>query len=292
MNKLHCGRSSGISTLRGNRVVCIPRNRRTFAVRAAVGDVLLEVKGLEAEVAATGQQILKGVNLTLKEGEIHAIMGKNGSGKSTLSKVLVGHPDYEVIGGSALYKGKDLFELAPEERSHAGLFLSFQSPVEIPGVSNVDFLRIATNARRKALGLSEFDPLEFYAFVMPKLESLNMDPAFLNRNVNEGFSGGEKKRNEILQLACLEADCAILDEIDSGLDIDALRDVATAVNGLKVERPNLGILMVTHYKRLLDNIKPDKVHIMQDGKIVTTGDIGLVDKLEEGGYKVLSSVDA
>lgn len=292
MSKLNCGYRAGISSLRGSRVSCIPRNRRSFAVRAAVGDVLLEVKGLEAEVAATGQQILKGVNLTLKEGEIHAIMGKNGSGKSTLSKVLVGHPDYEVTGGSALYKGKDLFELAPEERSHAGLFLSFQSPVEIPGVSNVDFLRIATNARRKALGLSEFDPLEFYANVMPKLDSLNMDPAFLNRNVNEGFSGGEKKRNEILQLACLEADCAILDEIDSGLDIDALRDVATAVNGLKVERPNLGILMVTHYKRLLDNIKPDKVHIMQDGQIVTTGDISLVDKLEEGGYKVLSSVDA
>jgi len=292
MNKLHCGHSAGISTLRGNRIVCIPRSRRRFAVRAAVGDVLLEVKSLEAKIAATGQQILKGVNLTLKEGEVHAIMGKNGSGKSTLSKVLVGHPDYEVTGGSALYKGKDLFELAPEERSHAGLFLSFQSPVEIPGVSNIDFLRIATNARRKALGLSEFDPLEFYAFVMPKLESLNMDPAFLNRNVNEGFSGGEKKRNEILQLACLEADCAILDEIDSGLDIDALRDVATAVNGLKVERPNLGILMVTHYKRLLDYILPDKVHIMQDGKIVTTGDMSLVDKLEEGGYKVLSSVDA
>jgi Fe-S cluster assembly ATP-binding protein len=292
MNKVHCGQSAGISTLRGNRIVCIPRARRSFAVRAAVGDVLLEVKGLEAKIAATGQQILKGVNLTLREGEVHAIMGKNGSGKSTLSKVLVGHPDYEVIGGSALYKGKDLFVLEAEERSHAGLFLSFQSPVEIPGVSNIDFLRIATNARRKALGMSELDPLEFYAFVMPKLESLNMDPAFLNRNVNEGFSGGEKKRNEILQLACLEADCAILDEIDSGLDIDALRDVATAVNGLKVERPNLGILMVTHYKRLLDYIKPDKVHIMQDGKIVTTGDMSLVDKLEEGGYKVLSSVDA
>lgn len=292
MSTAHCGRISGISSLRGNRIACTARTRRSLAVRAAVGDVLLEVNNLEAKITVTGQQILKGVNLTLREGEVHAIMGKNGSGKNTLSKVLVGHPDYEVIGGSALYKGKDLFELEPEERSHAGLFLSFQSPVEIPGVSNIDFLRIATNARRKALGLSELDPLEFYAFVMPKLESLNMDPAFLNRNVNEGFSGGEKKRNEILQLACLEADCAILDEIDSGLDIDALRDVATAVNGLKIERPNLGILMVTHYKRLLDYIKPDKVHIMQDGKIVTTGDMSLVDKLEEGGYKVLSSVDA
>ena len=258
---------------------------------AAAGDVVLEVKDLEASITATGQQILKGVNLTLCEGEVHAIMGKNGSGKSTLSKVLVGHPDYEVTSGSALYKGQDLFALEPEERSHAGLFLSFQSPVEIPGVSNIDFLRIATNARRKAQGHSELDPLEFYAFVMPKLESLNMDPAFLNRNVNEGFSGGEKKRNEILQLACLEADCAILDEIDSGLDIDALRDVATAVNGLKVDRPQLGVLMVTHYKRLLDYIRPDKVHIMQDGRIITTGDMSLVDKLEEGGYRILSSAD-
>lgn len=156
-------------------------------------------------------------------------------------------------------------------------------------MSNIDFLRIATNARRKAQGLSEFDPLEFYAHVMPKLEALNMDPAFLNRNVNEGFSGGEKKRNEILQLACLEAEAAILDEIDSGLDIDALRDVSVAVNGLKKDRPDMAVLMVTHYKRLLDYIRPDKVHIMQDGKIVTTGDMSLVDKLELEGYKVLSS---
>jgi Fe-S cluster assembly ATP-binding protein len=170
-----------------------------------------------------------------------------------------------------------------------GLFLSFQSPVEIPGVSNIDFLRIATNARRKARGESELDPLEFYAHVMPKLEALNMDPAFLNRNVNEGFSGGEKKRNEILQLACLEADMAILDEIDSGLDIDALRDVSAAVNGLKAQRPDMGILMVTHYKRLLDYIRPDQVHIMQEGRIITTGDMGLVDKLEEEGYAVLKS---
>ena len=293
----NCGRATGPGTVFRN--ICtfqvakcsnIPRARRHLAVRAAAGDVLLQVQGLEAKIAATGQQILKGVDLTLNEGEVHAIMGKNGSGKSTLSKVLVGHPDYEVTAGTATYKGKDLFELEPEERSHAGLFLSFQSPVEIPGVSNIDFLRIATNARRKALAQSELDPLEFYAFVMPKLEHLNMDPAFLNRNVNEGFSGGEKKRNEILQLACLEADCAILDEIDSGLDIDALRDVATAVNGLRVERPEMGVLMVTHYKRLLDYIRPDKVHIMQDGRIVTTGNMELVDKLEEGGYKMLTPV--
>lgn len=200
----------------------------------------------------------------------------------------MGHPDYDVTSGSATYKGKDLFAMEPEERSHCGLFLSFQSPIEIPGVSNVDFLRVATNARRKSQGLSELDPLEFYAFVMPKLEALNMDAAFLNRNVNEGFSGGEKKRNEILQLACLEADAAILDEIDSGLDIDALRDVAQAVNGLKEQRREMGILMVTHYKRLLDYIKPDYVHIMQDGLIITTGDMNLVDKLELEGYKLLT----
>ncbi|KXZ54738.1 hypothetical protein GPECTOR_4g807 [Gonium pectorale] len=246
---------------------------------------MLEVKDLEAKIASTGQPILKGVNLTVRNGEVHAIMGKNGSGKSTLSKVLVGHPDYEVTGGTAVFKGKNLFEMEPEERSHAGLFLSFQTPIEVPGVSNVDFLRMACNARRKSLGQSELDPLEFYAYIMPKLEMLNMDPTFLNRNVNEGFSGGEKKRNEILQLAVLEADMAILDEIDSGLDIDALRDVAKAVNQLKSEET--GVLMVTHYKRLLDYIKPDFVHIMQSGEIVKTGDMGLVDQLEAGGYSTL-----
>lgn len=212
-------------------------------------------------------------------------MGKNGSGKSTLSKVLVGHPDYEVTGGTASFKGQDLLELEPEERSHAGLFLSFQSPIEIPGVSNVDFLRMACNARRKALGQPELDPLEFYAHIIPKLELLKMDPTFLNRNVNEGFSGGEKKRNEILQLAVLDADMSILDEIDSGLDIDALRDVANAVNGLR--RSNSATLMVTHYKRLLDYIQPDYVHIMQSGQIIKTGDIALVDQLEAEGYAIL-----
>lgn len=250
---------------------------------------MLEVKDLEAKIAATGQPILKGVNLTIRNGEVHAIMGKNGSGKSTLSKVLVGHPDYEVTNGSAVFKGKNLFEMEPEERSHLGLFLSFQTPIEVPGVSNVDFLRMACNARRKALGQSELDPLEFYAYIMPKLEMLNMDPTFLNRNVNEGFSGGEKKRNEILQLAVLEADMAILDEIDSGLDIDALRDVAKAVNALKGEET--GVLMVTHYKRLLDYIRPDFVHIMQSGEIVKTGDMSLVDQLEAGGYAVLSEAE-
>lgn len=223
---------------------------------------------------------------------INTVLNKSITSLSPLlpwSQVLVGHPEYEVTSGSATYKGQDLFGMEPEVRSHLGLFLSFQSPVEIPGVSNVDFLRIATNARRKAAGQSELDPLEFYAFVMPKLEALNMDAAFLNRNVNEGFSGGEKKRNEILQLACLEADAAILDEIDSGLDIDALRDVSAAVNGLKKDRKEMGVLMVTHYKRLLDYIKPDYVHVMQDGAIITTGDMTLVDKLELEGYQTLSA---
>ena len=293
--------------------------RRVSCRAVASSAVMLEVRGLEAKIVSTGQQILNGVNLTIREvgqqqpnlhgkvlmvltspshqhpcdhpstqGEVHAIMGKNGSGKSTLSKVLVGHPDYEVTSGTAIFKGKDLFALEPEERSHAGLFLSFQSPIEIPGVSNVDFLRMACNARRKQQGKTELDPLEFYAHVMPKLELLNMDPTFLNRNVNEGFSGGEKKRNEILQLAVLEADMAILDEIDSGLDIDALRDVSKAVNALK--RKDSGVLMVTHYKRLLDYIKPDFVHIMQAGEIIKTGDMSLVDQLESLGYASLDSL--
>jgi Fe-S cluster assembly ATP-binding protein len=284
--------STPLMSLRNARIAALPsRHTGGVSIRAAAGDVLLEVKGLEAKIVATGAQVLKGVNLTLHEGEVAAIMGKNGSGKSTLSKVLVGHPDYEVTAGQAIYKGQDLLELEPEERSHMGMFMSFQSPVEVPGVSNIDFLRVATNARRKALGQPELDPLEFYAHVAPKLEALNMDPAFLNRNVNEGFSGGEKKRNEILQLSCLEADAAILDEIDSGLDIDALRDVAKAVNGLKDERKGMGVLMVTHYKRLLDYIQPDKVHVMQDGRIVTSGGMDMVDKLELGGYAMLSSSD-
>eukprot|EP00238_Polyblepharides_amylifera_P013230 CAMPEP_0196576866 /NCGR_PEP_ID=MMETSP1081-20130531/6029_1 /TAXON_ID=36882 /ORGANISM="Pyramimonas amylifera, Strain CCMP720" /LENGTH=303 /DNA_ID=CAMNT_0041895585 /DNA_START=102 /DNA_END=1013 /DNA_ORIENTATION=- len=247
--------------------------------------VLLQVEGLTAVIADSDQEILKGVSLTIKAGEVHAIMGKNGSGKSTFSKCLVGHPSYKVTGGSASLKGKELLEMDPEARSHEGLFLSFQSPIEIPGVSNTDFLRASYNSKRRANGEPELDPLEFYAHLMPKLDSLNMDLSFLNRNVNEGFSGGEKKRNEILQLSILEAEVAILDEIDSGLDVDALRDVATAVNGLRNE--NNAVLMITHYQRLLDYIKPDFIHIMDQGKIVKTGGAELALQLESGGFSSL-----
>ncbi|KAH9769256.1 ABC transporter I family member 6 [Citrus sinensis] len=247
---------------------------------------LLQVTGLTAVIAESKQEILKGVNLLVNEGEVHAIMGKNGSGKSTLSKVLVGHPDYEVTEGSVVFKGENLLEMEPEERSLAGLFMSFQSPVEIPGVNNIDFLHMAYNARRRKLGQPEIGPIEFYAYLYPKLERLSMKTDFLNRNVNEGFSGGERKRNEILQLAVLGADLAILDEIDSGLDVDALRDVAKAVNGLLT--PKNSLLMITHYRRLLEFIKPTFIHIMEDGRIIKTGDASIATVLEEGGYKAIS----
>ncbi|GKU91482.1 hypothetical protein SLEP1_g5349 [Rubroshorea leprosula] len=249
---------------------------------------LLEVRDLTAVIAETKQEILKGVNLVVCEGEVHAIMGKNGSGKSTLSKVLVGHPDYEVTRGSVVFKGENLLDMEPEERSLAGLFMSFQSPVEIPGVNNIDFLNMAYNARRKQLGEPELGPLEFYAYIAPKLDLVNMKIDFLNRNVNEGFSGGERKRNEILQLAVLGADLAILDEIDSGLDVDALRDVAKAVNALLT--PKNSVLMITHYRRLLEFIKPTLVHIMEDGRIMKTGDSSLAELLEKKGYAAISAV--
>ncbi|KAI5670351.1 hypothetical protein M9H77_10715 [Catharanthus roseus] len=249
--------------------------------------LLLEVKELSAVVTESRQSILKGVNLTIYEGEVHAVMGKNGSGKSTFAKVLVGHPDYEITGGSITYKGENLLEMEPEERSVAGLFMSFQTPVEIPGVSNIDFLNMAYNARRRKLGQPELGPIEFYGYIAPKLELVNMKVDFLNRNVNEGFSGGEKKRNEILQLAVLGADLAILDEIDSGLDVDALRDVASAVNGLLTSRNS--VLMITHYLRLLEFIKPNFIHIMEDGRIVRTGDITIAEVLEKEGYKAIAA---
>ncbi|CAN6894270.1 unnamed protein product [Brassica oleracea] len=255
--------------------------------RDEVGRIpLLEVKDLRAVIVESRQEILKGVNLVVYEGEIHAVMGKNGSGKSTFSKVLVGHPDYEVTGGSVVFKGQNLLDMEPEERSLAGLFMSFQSPVEIPGVSNMDFLNMAFNARKRKLGQPELDPIQFYSHLVSKLEVVNMKTDFLNRNVNEGFSGGERKRNEILQLAVLGAELAILDEIDSGLDVDALQDVAKAVNGLLT--PKNSVLMITHYQRLLDYIKPTLIHIMENGRIIKTGDKSLAKLLEKEGYKAIS----
>ncbi|XP_051180807.1 ABC transporter I family member 6, chloroplastic [Lolium perenne] len=266
---------------------CPPAAAASAAAAEPAGKLLLEVHGLTASVKETGQQILKGVDLTIREGEVHAIMGKNGSGKSTLTKVLVGHPHYEVTGGTIMFKGENLIDMEPEERSLAGLFMSFQAPIEIPGVSNYDFLLMALNARREKDGLPALGPLEFYSVVSQKVEALKMEPKILDRNVNEGFSGGERKRNEILQLSVVGADLALLDEIDSGLDVDALEDVAHAVNGLLT--PQNSILMITHYQRLLDLIKPSYVHIMESGKIVKTGDSSLASHINEGGFKSIAS---
>ncbi|XP_058207420.1 ABC transporter I family member 6, chloroplastic [Rhododendron vialii] len=248
-------------------------------------EILLEVKDLSAVIAESKQPILKGVNLSVYEGEVHVVMGKNGSGKSTFAKVLVGHPDYVVTGGSIVFKGENVLDMDPEERSLAGLFMSFQSPIEIPGVSNIDFLQMAYNARRRKLGQPELSPIEFYGYISPKLELVNMKVDFLNRNVNEGFSGGERKRNEIFQLAVLGADLAILDEIDSGLDVDALRDVAKAVNGILTTKNS--VLMITHYHRLLEYIEPTYVHIMEGGRIVETGKESVAKRIEKEGYNAI-----
>jgi Fe-S cluster assembly ATP-binding protein len=242
--------------------------------------VLLEVKGLRAKVA--GVEILKGIDLTVRAGEMHAVMGRNGSGKSTFAKALVGHPAYEVTAGSATFEGSSIFEMAPEERARAGLFLGFQYPVEIPGVSNSAFLRLAYNTLQAARGKDELDPLEFDEYVREKMKLLQMDASFLDRSVNEGFSGGEKKRNEILQMALLEPRLAILDETDSGLDIDALRVVANGVNRLIT--PDNAVVLVTHYQRMLGYIVPDYVHVMEGGRIVRSGGKALAEELEARGY--------
>jgi Fe-S cluster assembly ATP-binding protein len=250
--------------------------------------VVLSVKDLTADVDDT--PILKGLNLEIKAGEVHAIMGPNGSGKSTFSKVLAGHPAYTVTGGTVEFQGQNLFDLAPEERARAGVFLAFQYPLEIPGVSNLDFLRVAYNSRRKHQGLEELDAFDFDDLVRERLDVVKMDPSFLGRSVNEGFSGGEKKRNEILQMALLEPALAILDETDSGLDIDALKIVANGVNHLS--RPDNAILMITHYQRLLDYIVPDYVHVMEAGKIILTGGKELALELEARGYDWVREEDA
>lgn len=242
--------------------------------------MLLEVKDLHAGI--DGKEILKGLNLQVKKGEVHAIMGPNGSGKSTLSKVLAGHPIYEVISGDVLYDGKDLLELEPDERARSGVFMAFQYPVEVPGVSNSQFLRLAYNEKMKHIGGEELDPLEFNDYLKEKAKVVDMDSAFFKRSVNEGFSGGEKKRNEILQMAVLEPKLAILDETDSGLDIDALRIVAEGVN--KLRSADNAIILVTHYQRLLNYIQPDFVHVLANGKIVKEGGKELALELEEKGY--------
>ncbi len=242
--------------------------------------MLLEVKDLHAGI--DGKEILKGLNLQVNTGEVHAIMGPNGSGKSTLSKVVAGHPDYEVISGEVLYEGKNLLELEPDERAREGLFMAFQYPVEVPGVSNSQFLRLAYNEKMKHVGEEELDPLEFNDYLKEKAKVVDMDPEFFKRSVNEGFSGGEKKRNEILQMAVLQPKLAILDETDSGLDIDALRIVAEGVNKLRSD--DNAIILVTHYQRLLNFIVPDQVHVLAGGRIVKEGGKELALELEEKGY--------
>jgi Fe-S cluster assembly ATP-binding protein len=241
---------------------------------------VLSVKNLH--VNAGGKEILKGLSLEVKAGEVHAIMGPNGSGKSTLSQVLAGRDGYEVISGSVTYQGQNLLDLAPEERARAGVFLAFQYPVEIPGVNNTYLLKAALNAVRKQRGQPELDAFEFLSLIKAKMKLMHMDESFLNRGVNEGFSGGEKKRNEILQMAVLEPKLALLDETDSGLDIDALRVVASGVNSLR--DPSRAIVMVTHYQRLLDYIEPDFVHVLSNGTIIKSGDKQLAKELEKRGY--------
>jgi len=245
-----------------------------------MNDIMLSIRDLHAQIGA--RKILKGINLEVRAGEVHAIMGPNGSGKSTLSSVLAGREGYEVTAGSVEYLGQDLLEMAPEDRARAGVFLAFQYPVEIPGVNNAYLLKAALNAVRKQRGLPEFDAFEFLAMVRDKMKLMQMDESFLNRGVNEGFSGGEKKRNEILQMAVLEPKLALLDETDSGLDIDALRVVSNGVNSLR--SPERAIVLVTHYQRLLDYIEPDYVHVLSDGRILKSGDKSLALELEKRGY--------
>ena len=241
---------------------------------------MLKIENLHARVA--GKEILKGVSLEAKAGEVHAIMGPNGAGKSTLGNVLAGRPGYEVTGGTVTFDGRNLLEMEPEARAAAGVFLAFQYPVEIPGVNNTYFLRVALNAQRKARGETELDSMQFLKLVRERVKEMGMTPELLNRAVNEGFSGGEKKRNEVFQMAVLEPRLAILDETDSGLDIDALRQVAEGVNRLR--SPGRAFLVITHYQRLLDYIVPDFVHVLAEGRIVESGDATLAHELEAHGY--------
>jgi Fe-S cluster assembly ATP-binding protein len=245
---------------------------------------ILEIQDLK--VSINENKILKNLNLKVHKGEIHAIMGPNGSGKSTFSKVIAGHPAYSILGGDILFKGSSILDLEPEERSHLGIFLAFQYPIEIPGVSNEDFLRLAYNSKQKFYNKPEVDPIEFLSIINEKLKLVNMSPLFLSRNVNEGFSGGEKKRNEILQMILLDSEISILDETDSGLDIDALKIISSGINNFM--NKNKSIILITHYQRLLDYVNPTYVHVMQDGKIIKTGSADLAKELENKGYEWLS----
>src|SRR5499426_4125525 len=249
---------------------------------------MLEIKNLYAGI--DGKEILKGINLTVKKGEVHAIMGPNGSGKSTLAKVLSGHPDYEVTAGEVLFEGRNLLEMSPDERAREGVFMAFQYPIEVPGVSNAQFLRLAYNEKQKHHGGEELDPLEFKDLLKERAKVVEMDASFMTRSVNEGFSGGEKKRNEILQMAVLEPKLAVLDETDSGLDIDALRVVAGGVN--KLARKDNAIILVTHYQRLLNYIEPHFVHVLYRGRIVKSGGKELAVELEKKGYDWIKGAGA
>lgn len=251
---------------------------------------LLKIEDLHVGIEAVDKPILNGVNLTIGAGEVHAIMGPNGSGKSTLANVIAGRDGYEITQGRVCYQGEDLLEMEPDVRACAGVFLAFQYPVEIPGVTNLYFLKSALNAKRRYQGLDEIDAMDFYELLQQRMASVKMGDSFLSRSVNTGFSGGEKKRNEILQMALLEPTLAVLDETDSGLDIDALRVVSEGVNALRDEAR--GFLVITHYQRLLNYIEPDFVHVLVDGKIVASGDKSLALKLEAEGYQAFQGADA
>jgi len=242
---------------------------------------MLSVRALRAGI--TGKEILRGIDLEVRAGEVHAVMGPNGSGKSTLANVLAGHPGYAVTGGEVRFEGRDLLAMPPEERARAGVFVAFQDPVEIPGVANAEFLRAAVNAIRVHRGLEELDAMDFLALLREKMKLVEMDPRFISRPLNEGFSGGEKKRNEVLQLALLEPKLAILDETDSGLDVDALKTVAEGIN--QIRRPDNAMIVVTHYQRLLTYVVPDRVHVMVGGRIVKSGDHALARAIEATGYE-------